>query len=86
MSGHIEQLTGHRPDSCPWRAFYDPFVAKVVHVAVLAEKGLGASELGDDPPAIILDALPLYFRAYNATKAHDMDLERKQREAQNRQR
>lgn len=82
MAGHIEALTGHRPDSCPWRSVYDPLVAEVVRVAQLADKGLALAELGDDPPAILLDAMSVYYRAFNATRGHDMELERKQREAQ----
>lgn len=84
MKGHIEALTGYRPDTCPWRVFYDPLVAEVIRVASLAEKGLGLAALGSSPLGIVIEALPVYFRSYNATRSHDLDLERKQREAQTR--
>lgn len=73
LKSEIREITGHAPETCPWRVFYDPIVARVVGIATLAEEGLGAPALGDDPPAILLDGLRVYFTSRNATRAYDWD-------------
>ena len=35
----IEDYTGHRPVSCPWRAFFDPFVQRVLKAYRFFESG-----------------------------------------------
>lgn len=84
FAGFIRELTGYEPHTCPWRAFYDPIVKAVLSLRPLAEDKLIESALGPDPPAVILDAYAMYVRAYNVTRADEMEHERKQREA-NRQ-
>lgn len=86
MAGEIEKLTGHRPPACPWRAFYAPIAAQTVQLAILAEKGLAMAELGDDPPAIWLDAIKVYLSSYAAVRNHDMEAERKKRESERNKR
>ncbi len=77
MARHVEELTGLRPVTCPWRVFYDPFVSHVVRLATLAQEGIAPVELGDDPPAIWLDALYVYLKARAAVIAHDHEQDRK---------
>lgn len=81
MADHIEEITGHRPHSCPWRCFAEPIVGEVIRISTLAKEGLGTAALGDDPDAVLLDALPIYIAAKESTKAHDMEQDRKKREA-----
>lgn len=82
MAGHMEKLTGHRPETCPWRAMYDPLVADIHGIVAL--KDYGDAALGDDPPALHLDALRVYLRARGATEAHDLKQEREAREREHK--
>lgn len=84
MSEGIAQLTGHDCQACPWFALFDPLVDEVQQIVTLAREGLGASAMGSDPPAILIDAVRVYLRAYNATTAHDAEQERKRLEAANK--
>lgn len=80
--GAIESVVGVRPSTCPWRAFYDPLVVEVLDVCTLAEKSLGASYLGADPPAVLVDAVALYLRCRDAALAHNLEQQRKKSEAE----
>lgn len=80
MAAHMEHVTGLRPVTCPWRVFWDPLVKEVLEIATLAEKGMGGSGLGNDPPGILLDGMHIYLRSLNATRHHDMERDRKNRE------
>ncbi len=82
MAGEIEKLTGTRPISCPWRAFWDPLVREVLHVANLAEK-VGSAAIEPGSPAILFDALEVYHSARAAVRNHD-DEQRRIREEQQR--
>ena len=57
----IEHVTGRRPETCPWRAFQDELVDDALYHVVAAEKGYVMAKLGDDPPAVLLDALDVFF-------------------------
>lgn len=81
MADFIEDVTGHRPATCPWRVFYDPFVREILKGADYAADGNLVVAWGDDPPAEWVDALHVYRTAKNATKAHFMEKDRKAREA-----
>lgn len=81
LKGHVELLTGSRPPTCPWRAFYDPLVDAVVGAATLARENMGHL-YSDDEPAILVDGLRVYLAARNGTEAHDGKSERAQREAE----
>lgn len=63
---------------------YDPLVREVIRVANLADKGLGAPYLGNDPDARLMDALSIYFHAKGSTSAHYHEEERKKREHERR--
>lgn len=78
----IEKLTGYRPPTCPWYAMTDPLVGPVIEAARLAEKGLGAWALDEDPPAVVLDAMSVYLTARESVRAHDEAEDHKQRLAE----
>lgn len=71
MADGIEQLTGYRPPTCPWRAMYDPLVAPVIRAARFGDRGLGHLATDEDPPAVLIDALGVYLSAREATRNHD---------------
>lgn len=81
MREAIERITGHRPVSCPWRAYYDPLVREVMSVSWAAEAGNLAAALGEDPPAVLVDALGVYRSALAATLAEDRRLAEEERKA-----
>jgi hypothetical protein len=39
IMGAIEEWTGDRPMSCPWRAFFDPFVRRILALYGFFESG-----------------------------------------------
>lgn len=65
----IKKVTDIEPDSCPWRAFYHPLVREVMQVATLASER-SIALLGQDPPAILVEAFEVYARARAQTTAH----------------
>lgn len=82
MAKHIRQMTGYEPVECPWRAFFDPLVREVSEIAILASDGVGMAALGDQPPAPVVDALPVYMQAKAATRAHDIEQDNERRKAE----
>lgn len=84
----IERVAGHRPPTCPWRAFYDPLVREVVALAPFATEGNLGAAWGDDPPQLLIDAYATYAAARNRTLAEDEKLraeqEKREIEAQKR--
>jgi len=86
MAGAMEEMTGHRPESCPWRSFYSPLVSECISIASLAEKSIGAAALGDDPPATLLDGVQLYMRARDVTLADEQRREHEKRMSEAKQR
>jgi hypothetical protein len=81
MREAIERITGHRPVSCPWRAYYDPLVREVMALSWSVESGNLGAALGDDPPAVLVDALGVYRSALAATLAEDRRLADEERRA-----
>lgn len=55
-------------------------MGEVVRIANLADEDLGSIVLEDDPPAILVDALAVYFAARRAVRAHYQEIERKRLE------
>lgn len=82
----IERITGYAPPTCPWRATYDPLVKEVLELWGAVEDGYLDTALGDDPPAILIDALSCFRRAYQATKTNDDKLRMEKRAEEMRQR
>lgn len=78
--GAIESLVGVRPQTCPWRALYHPLVLEVRDVVALAAHGVGMARLGEDPPAILVDAISAYERARSAALAHNLERRRAEEE------
>lgn len=78
--GAIERITGHKPSTCPWRAFYDPLVREVLEVFWSIEGGNLGGVIGEDPPGILVDAIGVFKRALDATQAEDDRLRREERE------
>lgn len=76
----IQSLTGHRPPTCPWRAFYEPIVREVLDVAWAIEGGNLPAALGPDPDYIVMQGVSVYRRALLSTKADDMKLDQEERE------
>lgn len=69
-AGTVEKVTGHRPLTCPWRAMYDPLVAHTMRLAGAAQRDYATAHLGADPPAVLLDALDVFFAARGAGERH----------------
>lgn len=70
MAG-VETWTGDRPLSCPWRAFYDPFVKRVLRAHWWAEQGqLTVRE--PDPSYRLLEGVEHYARALAAVEYHQI--------------
>lgn len=77
----IERVTGHRPSTCPWRAFYHPLVREVLEVHWAVEQGNLAAVIGTDPPYLLVEALGIFRRALLATQAEERKLKRQETEA-----
>lgn len=66
----IEHVTGHRPATCPWRAFYDPLVARAIDLSVDADGGYAMASLGPDSPELVTEALRAFRVARSAGQRH----------------
>lgn len=81
LRGHlrtVQRVTGTRPSTCPWRSLYDPLVQEVLHLMWSEQP---ESLLEEECPALLVEALGVYIRARNATRAEDMRLEDERRKA-----
>lgn len=57
----IEDFTGYKPTGCPWRAFFDPLVERVVRAYAFFESGqLAWSE--PHPSHRLVDGMSFYHR------------------------
>jgi hypothetical protein len=65
---------GHRPPTCPWRAYYDPLVREVMSLAWAIEGGNLPAVIGDDTPAILVEAIGVYRMAVMSTSAEERRL------------
>ena len=78
----LEEITGTRPETCPWQAFTDPEVAAVLDLWRVAQTGSGAhlaSVLQLNPPHYVWDGLQLYAHAVAKVRdAHDTAVEKLQ--------
>lgn len=66
----IERLTGHRPPTCPWRAFFDPLVAAAIKLSNASDGGYVTAKLGLDPPEVLLEALESFRVSRAAGQRH----------------
>ncbi len=53
---------------------YHPLTQEVMQVMALDENGNLATALGDDPPALLVDALIVFKLARDATRAEEIKL------------
>lgn len=79
----IENVTGSRPATCPWRAFNHPLVREVIALAPAFDPPNLAAVMEPDPPAILVDAILWYRSALASTLSDDS---RKRREKVERER
>lgn len=86
MAEHIGEVTGSVPETCPWRSMSSPLVQAVLDVAMMADKGLGHAAIEGDPPAVLADALPVFFRAQAAAQEHFRKIDEAQRKQEERAR
>ena len=61
--GVVEKLSGCRATTCPWSAFFDPLVIAVLAAYPYYESGQLAFALGNDPPAVMVEAIECYHTA-----------------------
>jgi hypothetical protein len=87
MRGHlstIETVTGHAPGTCPWRSFTVPIVREVLSVTWALRSSNLSAATGTDPPHKLAQAIGVYDRAYQATKADEERLLHEERAAKRR--
>lgn len=76
----VAKLTGYEPPTCPWRAMSEPIVREVLTVSWSVEAGNLGAILGPDPDSKLTDAIGVYRRSVEVTRAEEMRLEREDRE------
>jgi len=70
----VEAWAGDRPPSCPWRVFWDPFVARVMTAWRWYEKGQLALRI-PRPSHRLLEGVQHYDRALELVGARVMEAE-----------
>lgn len=80
----IERVTGHRPPTCPWRAFSLPIVREVLAVEWSSDKGNLTATIGTDGPAQLVAAIGLFERSVASTLADERKIRDIEREATRR--
>lgn len=71
--------TGDEPVSCPWRAFADPFVSRVLHAFPAYDKGQ-LSTFQPDASHRLIEGVAHYARADALAQRTRWELEAKARE------
>lgn len=71
--------TGARPLTCPWRAFYDPFVRRVQHAYRFFESGNLAVFL-PNPSHRLMEGISHMHSVQNRISHHLHEQDRKERE------
>lgn len=74
----VEQWTGERPVSCPWRAFFDPFVRRVLSAYRFFESG----QLGwavPHPSARLVAGVDHYHGAITACQSRRIEQDAEER-------
>jgi hypothetical protein len=70
----IKHMTGTEVDSCPWRAFFDPFVQRVQEAAPFYDKGQLAM-WAPNASHRLMEGLAFFERVGNTVRARMMELE-----------
>jgi hypothetical protein len=73
----VFQWLGEAQQSCPWRAFRDPFVARVLDAYRWFESGQVAMH-DPDPSNRLVEGIAFYHRALNICQSQLMELDREQ--------
>lgn len=74
----IKKWTGYEPLSCPWRAFFDPFVARVIRAHHFFEKGELQWAM-PRPSYRLVEGVSFYGRSLDSCAHHRMEQEREAR-------
>lgn len=74
----IATVTGTPVDVCPWRAFTDPFVARVLHAFRFFESGQLSFAL-PEPSHRLVEGLAFYAQVDNRVHGYMLDKEREER-------
>lgn len=80
----IEKSAGARPETCPWRAFYDEDIAEILRAYSWFESGQVALYAGDDPPSVLVEALAYFHQCLGQAKTADYQLSDEKRDAKSR--
>lgn len=75
----IESFTGHRPDGCPWRAMFHPFVHRIVTAHRFYEDGNLSGYL-QNASHRTWEGVGFYHGMLNAVHARQMRNDREQRD------
>ncbi len=67
----MKQITGHHPNTCPWRVMYSPLVREVLSAMEHEENGNLAVAIGAEPPAKLIEAIAEYKRSLRAVRNDD---------------
>lgn len=78
----METMTGTPVDTCPWRAFADPFVARVLNAYRFFESGQLSFAL-PDPSHRLVEGLAFYHAVDNRVHGQMLDKERTERKREN---
>jgi len=77
----VREWTGETIDTCPWRAFFDPFVARVLDAYAWKEDGNLAFAI-PSPSYRLVQGIQAYSRFLSACQAKQWELERENRRGQ----
>lgn len=78
--GAIEDWTGDRPPTCPWRAFWDPLVRQVLHAYPwFLKQQLAIVE--PEPSNRLVEGIAHYHHALSAVEFKQIEQERKEAQA-----
>lgn len=74
----VEDFTGYRPLACPWKAFFDPFVSRVLAAYRFFESG---QLLWAEPRAShrLVEGVSFYHATDNGIFAKQMRMDREER-------
>jgi hypothetical protein len=76
----IRRVTGHKPHTCPWRAYYDPLVIEVMRYVWACDPPNLDAVLPENAPGILVEGIAVYRMALQATLSEDAKLRREKAE------
>ena len=75
----VTDMSGNRPAMCPWRAFNEPLVGRVISAYAFREHG-NLTWAHPNPSKRLVDGVEHYARALSRVQYELDELERKNRE------